>query len=1144
MNRERVRQYLQAFEFKTLFIEEMGWSNAPTTKPSKLILPHSTIEYQQHAIAKLSGVVVYEITPLHGDFPDAKTRKAIHKEISKTAYENLLIFVDHADPAKRSRSLWYWVKREDRKEQPREHLYVRGQPGDLFLSKLDSMVIELDDLRPDGTVPITEATSRLAASLDIERVTKKFYTEFSSLRVQFTELITGIGSEADRGWYASVLLNRLMFIYFLQKKGFIDHANTTYLTDKLAESQQRGDNRFYSEFLQMLFFEGFAKPADQRSPEAQHLLGNIKYLNGGLFIKHQLEEKYPAIAIPDQAFQNLFTLFGRYSWHLDDTPGANDNEISPDVLGYIFEKYINQKAFGAYYTRTEITTYLCERTIHAVLVEKINMATGRTFESIEELLLKLDADLCRRLLHDVLPKLSVLDPACGSGAFLVAAMKTLLNIYAAVFGKIEFLTDRNLSAELQQIRADHASVNYYIRKRIITDNLYGVDIMQEAAEIAKLRLFLSLVAAAQSVDQLEPLPNIDFNIMTGNSLIGLLKVDEVRFNAGQGLLFQSDKAAQYRHLLNEKNRLIDLYRHASSLTENLQSIRDQIEAHKTHAYAVLNAILLDDFQSLKIKYEQALPTGKSEKRPLTLADMEALQPFHWGYEFDEIMETRGGFDVIITNPPWEILKPQAKEFFAEYSQLVSKNKMTIKDFEKEQEQLLQDPEVNKAWLDYQSRFPHISAYFRATPHFANQIALVNGKKAGTDINLYKLFIEHCFNLARKGGQTGIVVPSGIYTDLGAKQLRQMLFGQTQITGLFGFENRKEIFEGVDSRFKFVVLTYHKGGTTQTFPAAFMRHEVRELEAFPTVGGLPIAVDLVQKLAPDSLSVMEFKTALDVQIAEKMLRFPLLGEEVEGKWQLKLTREFDMTNDSHLFKTEPAPGRLPLYEGKMIHQFTHQWEGAKTRYWVDEAEGRKAILGARGKDSGQKLDYQGYRLGFRDIARNTDSRTLISTIIPPTFHGNKIPTVCIFDDFNQRYISDREQFFLCAVWNSFIIDYSLRQRITTTINFFYLYQLPVPRLSAGERFFEAIVERAARLVCTTPEFDDLAKEVGLGSHQAGATDAVERAKLRAELDGMVAHLYGLSEAEFSHILGTFPLVGEAVKLAALNAYRDVERGLMG
>jgi hypothetical protein len=293
--------------------------------------------------------------------------------------------------------------------------------------------------------------------------------------------------------------------------------------------------------------------------------------------------------------------------------------------------------------------------------------------------------------------------------------------------------------------------------------------------------------------------------------------------------------------------------------------------------------------------------------------------------------------------------------------------------------------------------------------------------------------------------------------------------------------------------------------------------------------------------------MEFKQPIDIEIAKKMLQFPLLGEKIDGKWNLKLTAEFHMTNDSYLFKPEPATGRLPLYEGKMIHQFTHQF--AEPRYWVDEREGRKALLGKNGVDNGQKLDYQGYRLGFRDIARSTDERTVISTITAFGFHGNKLPNAKIRDKDGHQLISNSEQLFLCGVLNSFIVDWMMRQKVSSTLNFFYVYSTPVPRLQEGDKWFTEIVERAAKLICTTPEFDDLLEEVkskkekGKSEEIVGVTDEVERAKLRAELDGIIAHLYGLTEIEFAHILSTFPIVPDPTKQAALNAYRDVERGVI-
>ena len=1143
---EQSRQLLQDFQLNKLFVQQLGWDNPSSNKIASAEIDGET--YARKAIAQLLGVVVYEITTASDHIPNANQRLTIYREIVQISRENILIFID----ANRTKSLWYWVKQEGTKLYPRDHVYVKREPCDLLLSKVTALKVDLAELE---TLSVIDVAQRLQAGLDVERVTKKFFEEFKQQHVEFLSVISGIEKETDRRWYTSVLLNRLMFVYFLQRKGFIDSGKMLYLQEKLAASKQRGTDLFYSEFLKTLFFEGFAKPLDLRADEVKEFIGDIKYLNGGLFLEHPIEQNYPNIAIPDAAFEKIFDLFARYSWNLDDTVGGKENEINPAVLGYIFEKYINQKAFGAYYTRPEITEYLCDRTINKLILDRVNQSLNSSnssspspssspltkggrggssphFETITELLTNLDANLCRHLLTEILPNLTLLDPACGSGAFLVAAMKTLIYIYSKVIGTSKFLNDRHLNDLIKTIETEHTSLNYYIKKRIISDNLYGVDIMPEAVEIAKLRLFLALVSAAQNVNDLEPLPNIDFNIMAGNSLIGLLRVDDAEYEGSGTQLNLFHKT--YRQVLEEKNRLISIYRHATTYSQNLQSLRDEIAEKKAPAIENINKILLEDFKQLKIKFEQAQISGKPIKRTLTLADIEALKPFHWGYEFDEILHQRGGFDAIITNPPWEIFKPDAKEFFANYSNLVTKKKMDIKSFEKEQKKLLQDIDVSNAWLEYQSNFPHISAYYRSAEQYKNQISIVNGKKAGTDINLYKLFVEQCFNLLRRGGECGIVIPSGIYTDLGTKQLREMLFSQTKVTGLFCLENRKTIFEGVHKSFKIVVLTFEKDGITTEFPSAFMRLDVDELQRFPSADSLQVNVELVRKLSPDSLSVMEFKNEGDIRIAEKMLQFPLLGEQIEGKWNLRLTAEFHMTNDSHLFKQEPGKGRLPLYEGKMIHQFTHLW--GQPKYWIDEDEGRKALLKRNETDLGQKLNYQTYRLAFRDIASSTNQRTMIMTMLPrEVFCNHKLPTAVI--KYGEQLKPDcQAELFFMSVMNSYVIDCAFRQRVTTNLTFFFIYQMPVPRLTSGDKYFRYIVQRAAKLICTAPEFDELAQEVGLNSHREGVTDETERAQLRAELDGIIAHLYGLTEAEFAYILTTFPIVPETVKQAALAAYR--------
>lgn len=1175
----KFQRFLSEFDFKQLFVDVLGWNRAPDGSDWQQGDAGGTA-FRYRMIAELAGVAVLQVvTDEH--WPDEAQRLAIWRQLASRHYENLLIFTDK--PELSAQSLWYWVKRSKDPETgkpkltPRRHEYFRGQPVDLFASKLQAMVVELSELDASGRIPVLEVARRMESALDVEKTTKRFFKSYEEQHDQLLQAIEGIDDERDRRWYASVILNRLMFVWFLQKKGFLNQADYDYLPHQLVASQARGSDRFFGEFLSALFFEAFAKPVADRSDAVRKLTGEVPYLNGGLFLHHKLElddHAQPrlglALKIADSAFEGVFQLFAAYTWHLDDTPGGDSDEINPDVLGYIFEKYINQKAFGAYYTRPEITSYLADRSIHALILERINQPAvpelglpAVDFANVSDLLAKMDARIAIRLVNDVLPSITVLDPAVGSGAFLVAALKSLINVYYAVVGRAKLNASDELAHWLEAIERDHPSAEYYIKRRIVSDNLYGVDIMEEATEIAKLRLFLSMVSSVRRVEDLEPLPNIDFNILPGNSLVGLMRVDEHEFNRKQDDLFKPP----FRRLLEEKNRKLDVYRHAADdygKHVDLRAVRDEIDTEMRYATGVLNELLRDQFEVLGIKYEQATwnavkqELGKPKKRRIERADIDAQHPLHWGYAFDEVMQRRGGFDIILTNPPWEVFKPQAKEFFSEYSDLVSKKKMTIKEFEKEQGKLLKDKTIREAWLEYESRFPHMNRYFRGTPEYQKQLAIVAGRKVGSDINLYKLFTERCFHLLRAGGHCGIVIPSGIYTDLGAKGLRDLLFAHTKITGLFGFENRKEIFEGVHRSFKFVVLTFEKATVPRmlalgernagaspddplesmqsevvnahVFPAAFMRLDVDELDRFPVEDDLWLDVQMIIRLSPDAHAIMEFKSHVDLSIADKILRYPSLGST---DWNLVLHRELHMTDDSELFKSR-IDKRLPLFEGKMIHQFEVAAQPAK--YWVDEEEGRAKLLG-KTPDMMQSLSYQKYRVGYRSVASSTNERSMISAVLPPnTFSAHSLNVVFEPED-------ELLQLVLLSFFNSFCFDYFLRQQVSTNLTQYFIYQCPVPLLATSDSAATALFKRSARLTCTTPEFDGLARKAGLGGHHDGATAPIERASLRAELDGLVAHLYGLTDAEFLHVLDTFPLVPEPAKIAAYNAFRDVARGLI-
>ena len=614
LDRERIRKHLDDFDLRSLFIEGLGWEHGGVD--TRVTIGDDI--FNLRAVAQKRGLVVYQYAANSEDaFPDYPTRRKIEKAVSKTVREHLIVYAPHD----RSALYWQWVKRElGQPDRPRQHIYYRGHSGEALIQKLEQLAFALDE--EDG-VTIIDVSGRVRAAFDVKQITKKFYARFRREHRVFLEFIQGIEKIAAREWYASLMLNRMMFIYFIQKRGFLDR-NPDYLRNRLQYMQtMQGRDRFqtfYRLFLLRLFHEGLGQPEADRSPELAALLGEVPYLNGGLFDVHDLECDHSEINIPDQAFERIFAFFETYQWHLDDRLLRKDNEINPDVLGYIFEKYINQKQMGAYYTKEDITGYISRNTVIPFLFERAKKACPIAFtpgggvwrllsddpdryfyEAVrhgisynvhkkealaekrelppeiaaglndvskrdswnepalpqyalptetwrehvarrrryEEVHAKLAAgevksinDLItynldiEKFAQDVIaasegPELirafwkaitqvSILDPTCGSGAFLFAALNILEPIYTACLEAMcGFLDDLKRSKRkhrpekmsdfrkiLERV-AGHANERYFILKSIIVNNLYGVDIMEEAVEICKLRLFLKLVAQLQ-----------------------------------------------------------------------------------------------------------------------------------------------------------------------------------------------------------------------------------------------------------------------------------------------------------------------------------------------------------------------------------------------------------------------------------------------------------------------------------------------------------------------------------------------------------------------------------------------------------------------------------------------------------------------
>lgn len=1138
LNARRTAAHLNAFDWHGLFFDELGW-NEPisTTRP---VIEIDDRSFDLQPIAEQGGVSVYEVEASDDTIPNASTRLAVHRKVEEHAREHILIFVG----LDRRQTIWsYPVYDGSRLKGARPHHFVKGQPADLFISKLAGIFFDMEDLDDDGNASLAEAQRRVRQALDVEQVTKGFYAKFKGIQESLAgDRIAGIDGDRTRRHYASVFLTRLMFIYFLQKKGFLDRGNRNYLREKLDEHRAgEHEESFYRRFLRPLFFEGFAQRPAERSARIRALLGEIRYLNGGLFLEHAIEQEHDDLDVADEAIEEVLGLFDEYTWHLDDTPGGEADEINPDVLGYILEKYVNQKAFGAYYTPPELTGYICDATIDRLLVDELSDPEGaavagiepQQFDSLGDLLSNLD-DARAVALLERLESLSVLDPACGSGAFLVAALKKLLVPYGALLGHAKLSKNGRLKKWIAEAES-HPSTGYFLKKQIITRNLFGVDLMPEAVEIARLRLFLALVASAEKEEDLEPLPNIDFNLLAGNSLIGLLKVEE-------GHLPDMFAAQDFQRELDAKNRLVEEYRSGlqqidrDDTTGALLDVRNRIDAARRKAGFLLDDAVRIEMHNTGVSVKEATWTGKKlayKKRGVATDDVSALTPFHWAYEFSEIME-RGGFDVVLANPPWDKLKPDDKEFFEQYSDAVSKNRMRIEDFKKHKAGFLKkNREVVDDYERYMTSFGHQSLWFRNAREYAHQISEVNGRKQGSDLNLYKLFLERVYRLLRPKGQCGIVIPSGVYTDLGGKGLRKMLFEETTVTGLFCFENSGGIFEDVHRQYKFILLSFKNSGTTDRFPAAFMRHDPSELARFPEEGSVEVVVEDVKVASPSAWSVPEFTGNRSKSIFLKMLEQPQLSVVGDGGSEFRLGNEFHMTGDSDLFRSKAGSGRIPLWEGKLIHQFDPHYD--KPTRWIEEKEGFQRLSERRTWSEEDANNFRNYRLGHRSVASSTNERSMIATILPRNvFFGHSINAL-------RRGVKIEEQLYFCALLNSFVVDYSIRQRVSANLTMNFIYETPAPRLKHNHPAFDHLSHLSARLTCTTPDFDDLAAEVGLGDHTAGATDPEERAAIRAEIDGRVAHLYGLTEEEFHHILfhdaiTGFHRVPDGVREDAMAAYR--------
>ena len=715
----RIRDLLDRKDFETLFLEELGWDRVED--PDSMVVSDDALGGNQlRSIANKRGVQVWHCTCK----PDSRVRQRLDREAARRSAERLLIFADDKE------HLWLWPERRPSGGTRHVvHTYRPGEPNPSLEQRIRRISFDFEEESNLSTLTVRE---RVRTAFNAEKITNRFYKDITRQRQKLAASIQGLADDKARELYASILLDRLIFLYFIQQKGFLDN-DQEYLASRLHMVREwQGPDRFfgfYRDFLVPLFHQALGSPEPEYPDvKTREVIGDVPYVNGGLFLEITLERDY-TINVPDTAFEDVLRTFNLYRWHLDERPTGDPNEINPEVLGYILEQYINQKEMGAYYTADDITGYMCGVTIAGRFLDRMNDASiwvmlqqdperyihdamqhgaydfdrfpltlkppawigseweedassevGLPTEKLRETAHRVLAfrDIKRRIrsgeIGDVdaavtanlnlvqlaldwlskqsspttlltawqtLATFKVLDPTCGSGAFLLAAMKVLEELYEAVFEGIRHHVEGSSSPVpyLDTIVSDsEGNSAYFLRKSIALHNLYGVDILEEAVEIARLRLFLALVATVDQRERLEPLPDLDMNIRCGNILVGCVSTEDLQ-SVHEGDWVVADTVVV---LKEQAVNLRDIYRrfqdaqraeHRAEVLEwkrKLQTGTDKLRDQLDHLYSGSdNQVAGWDFTEWRRTH----------------------QPFHWIAEFPEAV-LEGGFDVVVGNPPF------------------------------------------------------------------------------------------------------------------------------------------------------------------------------------------------------------------------------------------------------------------------------------------------------------------------------------------------------------------------------------------------------------------------------------------------------------------------------------------------------------
>ena len=851
----------------------------------------------------------------------------------------------------------------------------------------------------------------------------------------------------------------------------------------------------------------------------------------------------------------------------DDDVGADSNIVhKQDIAGgqFYLRAGIGRKATGSYYTPDEFVRFLVRETlgpqvaacspdddpnpVGILALKVVDPATGSGHFLVQACRFLGEALYAACRLCDTQataaesraalaePRAAFAEPRATHAAS--AEQEQLLTRAQALRARIDALPDpdRALQAYLPSRAPEGGDSGVsqsralaICRRLVAVHCLYGADRNPLAVELAKLSLWLESYAEGL------PLTFLDHRLVHGDSLAGPFFPQLVTFPVGGGELdpllahgVVSLLATALHAALAEVRALqATVGRDAADLVLK-EGAKARLDAalHPLRQLARVwsGAAMLglreadDEFLALaqNVGAHGTWPDKLTRRQArLLAAGMHALP---WDLTFPEVFQPdasgarMAGFDAVLGNPPWDIVQQSAKEFLAGFD-LSILNAPTRREAQTKQARLLSDPATAAAFRIYQENFEH--QHRLANRLYAHQKGIANGAATGGKLDTFRVFAERKLHLAGPHGAIGMVVPSSFHANEGATGIRDLYLRQTDLRCCFSFENRRRLFD-IHVRQKFALLVAWRPGPTQSVQCGFYLDDLAQLGDPTRIMRYDRA--FIEKSGGTHQTFLELRSTADLAIARHVfLRHSSLREWTAQR-RIVLGRELNITDDADRLTPvrdlrRRRQNHLLLHEGKTIQQFDDRWDTGP-RYGL--------ALSALQDKPAWKEATRYFRLAVRKIARSTDERTAIASFTSPGYLFSITANV----ERTPQVRSNADALLLCAVINSFVFDWTLRQKTAATVNLFILEACPVCETPvAASRF---LAHGALRLSCNHSAYATLWQEQ-LGrcrreATQGGAWPAVAslaaRWTLRAAMDAVVAQAYGISRSDYEHILGSF------------------------